>query len=111
MIPLGKPASTFPGSCCRRTSIRHLAASWGLKFAAVSAQTSCAGSSQAQLVISLRRDRIAPCAIIRRAAGVACNDAGRLAFDIAVDASHPGIDFEGEQADANLLDVVGPVLD
>src|SRR6188474_1782771 len=51
---------------------------------------------QPQLPIPLRRHLVAPCAIRRRAAAVAGDDAGLLAFDIGIDAGHPGIDLVGQ---------------
>jgi len=63
---------------------------------------------QPQLIIPLRRDLIASCAIGRGAAAVAGDDAGLLAFDVGVDAGHPGIDLVGQQPDAERLDVIGP---
>jgi hypothetical protein len=63
---------------------------------------------QRKLVIALRRHRVAPRPIGRRAAAVPGDDASLLAFDVGVDPGHPGIDFVGQQPDAKRLDVIGP---
>jgi hypothetical protein len=55
MILIGQPVSTFPGSCLPAgASIRHLAASWAFKLAAMAAQTSCGYPAYASLVVALR---------------------------------------------------------
>src|SRR5829696_4474540 len=63
---------------------------------------------QPQLLIPLRRHLVAPGAVRRRAAAVAGDDAPLLAFDIGIDAGHPGIDFVGQQPDAERFHVIGP---
>src|SRR5215216_3500481 len=55
---------------------------------------------QPQLLIPLRRHLVAPGAVRRRAAAVAGDDAPLLAFDVGIDAGHPGIDLVGQQPDA-----------
>src|SRR5215468_12624932 len=66
---------------------------------------------QPQFTIPIRRDFVAAGAIGGRAAAIARDDAGGFAFDIAVDAGHPGIDLVRQQADAERLDMIGPGRD
>ena len=63
---------------------------------------------QRQLAISFCRDRIAALAKGGVPAAIAHDAADLLAFDIAVDAGHPRVDFGEQQPLARLDDMVGP---
>src|SRR5258705_3851327 len=63
---------------------------------------------QPQLLIRLRRHLVASRPISRRAAAVAGDDAGLLAFDVGIDAGHPGIDLVGQQPNAERFHMIGP---
>ena len=57
--------------------------------------------SQRQLSVSVCRHRISALAELGVAAAVAYDPAHLLAFDIAVDRSHPRVDFGEQQAPAD----------
>src|SRR5438034_482090 len=65
---------------------------------------------QLEFGISACRHLVASGAVGGRAAAIARDDAPLLALDIAVDPGHPRVDFVGEQARPERLDVLSPGL-